>query len=156
MEDNLNRVESAVSATSSGNLTWGLWPHDCAVALGFAGQRNPLGFALVRYLGSDPSSVNAWNVVLVLITQLQKQGVDVDLAKNAAWSAFEFWRDIRCKSCHGRGVVDASQRVCSSCGGSGQRRMPVGPDAVRAGISCLIEAEQWMEGQLAARLKRGG
>lgn len=48
IEDNLLRVESAVSATASGNLTWDRWPLDCAIALGISGQRNPLGLSLIH------------------------------------------------------------------------------------------------------------
>lgn len=153
MDDNLNRVESAVTATASGNLTWDRWPHDVATALGFAGQRNPLGFAVVRYLADAPSSVSVWNVVLVLAKKLQDQGVDASVAKDAAWSGFDFWRDVRCHSCHGRGHVGDAQSQCTACGGSGHRRMPDGPEPLRAAISALVDAEQWMEGQLRARLK---
>lgn len=156
VEDGLLRLESAVSATASGNLEWGRWPHDVSTALGFAGQRNPLGFAVVRYLADEPSSVSVWNVVLNLTSRLNGQGIHGDEAKNAAWMAFDFWRDIRCRACHGRGHVGVAHQECPSCGGSGQRRMPDGPEAVRTAISALIDAEQWMEGQLRARLKSGG
>lgn len=154
--DDLYRVESAVSATASGDLTWERWPIDSAVALGFAGQQNPLGFALVRYLGDAPSSVAVWNVVLVLAGQLNKKGITGDSVKDVAWQAFDFWRDSRCRSCFGRGITGITQQLCSPCGGSGKRPLPDGPDPLRVAISCLIEAEQWMEGQLGARLKRGG
>lgn len=153
MDDNLNRVESAVSATSSGNLTWERWPHDVATALGFAGQRNPLGFAVVRYLAEPPSSVSVWNIVLVLAKCLEDQGVDGAVSKEAACRGLDFWRDRRCLSCHGRGHVGDAHHQCPSCGGSGHRRMPDGPEPVRAAISALIDAEQRMEGQLRARLK---
>lgn len=154
--NDLFRVENAVSATSSGNLTWEQWPIDSAVALGFAGQRNPLGFALVRYLGDSPSSAAAWNVVLVLAGQLNRQGIVGDVAKDASWQAFDFWRDMRCRTCHGRGIVGLAHQACPSCTGSGQRTWPEGPESLRIAISCLVEAEQWMEGQLAKRLKNGG
>ena len=85
MHDDLNRVESAVTATASGNLTWELWPHDCATALGFAGQRNPLGFAVVRYLGDEPSGSAALGVILHLATVLIKRGHDQKKANDAAW-----------------------------------------------------------------------
>lgn len=151
--DDLLRVEGAVSATASGNLTWERWPHDVATALGFAGQRNPVGFAVVRYLADPPSSAAVWNVVLCLTSELIRRGVSADDAKNAAWHAFDFWRDIRCRSCHGRGHVGATQQPCPVCGGSGHRRLPDGPETLRDAISALINAEQWMEGQLAKRLK---
>lgn len=154
MDDNLYRVESAVTATSSGNLTWERWPHDVATALGFAGQRNPLGFAVVRYLADPPSSVSVWNVVLVLAKVLQDQGHDPSVAKDAALQGFDFWRDLRCSHCHGRGHVGPVQSQCPSCGGSGQRRRPDGPKPVSDAIAAMVEAEQWMEGQLRSRLKR--
>lgn len=154
MDDNLVRVESAVSATSSGDLTWDRWTLDCATALGFSGQRNPLGFALVRYLADPPSSVSVWNVVLTLTSEIVKAGISADVAKDAAWQAFDFWRDLRCSECHGRGHVGLAQAPCPSCGGSGERKLPDGPEVVRNAISSMIAAEQWMEGQLRARLKR--
>ena len=154
--DNLYRVEDAVSATSSGNLTWERWPIDQVIALGFAGQRNPLGFALVHYLGDPPSSAGVWNVVLVLTSALIKMGVAAEVAKDAAWQAFDYWRDSRCRACFGRGITSNTHQPCPSCSGSGQRPPPVSTDHVRDAISFLIEAEQWMEGQLNARLKRGG
>lgn len=155
MDDNLVRVESAVTATASGNLTWGLWPHECAVAMGYAGRRNPLGFYVVRYLSDPPSAVGMWGVVLVLANEMQKRGVPADGIKEAAMRAFEFWRDSRCPSCGGRGVSGIEQGQCIVCEGTGQRQVPQSPDAMRIGIGCLREAESMMEGQLAAKLRRG-
>lgn len=154
MDDNLYRIESAVAATSSGDLTWDRWPIDAVIALGFSAQRNPIGFALVRYLGELPSSANVWGIVLALETKLIKDGVEAKAARDFSWRAFDFWRDIRCRSCQGRGASGASARECPSCGGSGQRPIPDdGHEVLRKAISILIEAEQWMEGQLRARLK---
>jgi hypothetical protein len=151
------RVESAVSATASGNLTWEKWPLDVATALGFSGQRNPLGFAVVRFLSDTPSSVEVWNIVLLMATILMKtKGLAQDVAREMAFQGFEWWRDSRCINCAGRGIVDSAQRTCPRCHGGGRRRMPEHPAAVRDAISLLIEAEQWMEGQLANRLKQGG
>ncbi len=147
------RVESAVSATSSGNLTWEKWPHDVATALGFAGQRNPLGFAVVRYLSDTPSAVEVWNVVLVLATILGNKGQARDSARECAWQAFEWWRDRRCPICNGRGNAGISQKMCMPCSGSGERAMPSGSSAMMLGISELIEAEHWMERQLGHMLK---
>lgn len=154
MDDNLYRVESAVTATAAGDLTWDRWTLDCATALGFSGQRNPLGFAIVRYLADPPSSVSVWNVILTLAADLQRRGLAADLSKDAAWQAFDYWRDIRCSHCHGRGHVGPAQAQCPSCGGTGHRRRPDGPQCVLDGIAAMVEAEQWMEGQLRARLKR--
>lgn len=157
MHEDMNRVESAVTATSSGNLTWEQWPHDCATALGFAGQKNPLGFAVVRYLSDSPSSSAALSMILHLSTVLIKRGYDAAKANDAAWAAVDAWNHLRCGHCGGRGQVyaeNAAVMLCPSCAGSGERDKASLPDIVRDGISALIEAERWMEGQLAARLKR--
>lgn len=154
MGKELYRVESAVCATASGNLTDGKWQHDVSTALGLSGQRNPLGYAVVRFLSDTPSSVEVWNIVLVLATQLMRaKKLNEKDARETAWKGFEWWRDSRCINCGGRGVVDTSQRTCPDCRGTGRRRMPEHPDEVRTAIGMLIEAEQWMEGQLATRLK---
>jgi hypothetical protein len=154
MGDNLNRVESAVTATSSGNLTWDKWTLDCAVALGFAGQRNPLGFAMVRYLSDPPTSANVWALVMTLAKQMEKQGVATEGLNELAFQAFEYWQNSRCPSCGGRGVVSIEQRQCQACAGAGQRPAPSSPDPVRIGVSCLLEAESYLEGQLNARMRR--
>jgi hypothetical protein len=156
MHDDLNRLESAVSATASGNLTWEQWPHDCATALGFAGMRNPLGFAVVRYLGDEPSGSAALNVILHLATVLIKRGYDQNKANDAAWAAVDAWNHIKCPACCGRGVTNFEQTLCQSCKGSGERDKGAMPEIVRDGISALMEAERWMEGQLSAKLKRTG
>ena len=153
----LVRVESAVTATASGNLTDGKWSHDVATALGFAGRHNPLGFAVVRFLSDTPSSVEVWNLVLVLATQLMRQKrLDQAAAREAAWQGFEFWNNSRCLTCGGRGVLDQAQRKCPACNGSGKRQAPAKPVEVRDAIGLLIEAEVWMEKQLSARLKGNG
>jgi RNA polymerase subunit RPABC4/transcription elongation factor Spt4 len=154
MEDNLYRVESAVSATSSGNLTWEQWPYDCATALGMAGKRNPLGFAVVRYLSDGPNSSATWGVVLQLATELIKRGHDKAKANDTAWRALDAWNKKNCGHCGGRGVVSFDQKACPVCAGSGERDVKEWPEAVRAGLSCLLDAERWMEGQLAARLRK--
>lgn len=154
MNDNLVRFESAVTATSSGDLTWDRWTIDCAIALGLAGQRNPLGFAMVRYLSDSPSSFNVRGLVLTLASEMQRRGVLPDGLNEMAFQAVEFWQDSRCRPCGGRGVVGDERRQCVTCGGTGQRAVPQSPDAVRVGISCLIEAESYLEGQLRARMRR--
>lgn len=157
MGKELFRVESAISATASGNLTDGKWPHDVSTALGLSGQRNPLGFAVVRFLSDTPSSAEVWNIVLLLATSLMQSGKrDQAEAREIAWQGFEWWRDSRCMSCGGRGFDQTTRRTCQSCHGSGRRRMPEHPAGVRDAISLLIESEQWMEGQLSKRLARGG
>lgn len=154
MENDLLRVESAITATASGDLTWERWTHDVAVAMGFAGQRNPLGFAVVRYLSDEPSVPAMWNLVLVLAKNLERAGCPGAESRKVASAAFDWWRDSRCGYCAGRGVTGQDQRQCPYCAGTGQRRQPDSPEILRVGISLLIEAEQWMEGQLRARLKR--
>lgn len=154
MHDNSNRVEQAVSATSSGNLTPGKWPHDSATALGFAGRTNPLGFAVVRYLSDEPSSSSVWGIIVHLASALVRCGYSGKQSNDAAWLALDAWNDMRCPACGGRGVTSIEQRACPTCNGKGQRDQSSFSEAVRDGISALIEAERRMEGQLAARLKR--
>lgn len=155
MNDNLNRLESAVTATSSGNLTWEQWPHDVATALGLAGRRNPLGFAVVRYLSEEPTSGNVWRVVIQLASELVKRGHDAALSNDAAWKALDIWNNGRCSACNGRGVTNAQQHVCSVCNGTGKRGEVAYSEVVRDALSELNEAERWMDGQLSARLRRG-
>lgn len=154
MEEDLVRVESAVTATASGNLTWEKWPYEVATALGFAGRRNPLGFAMVRFLDS-PSRFTAQEVVLHLATGLVGRGLDGQAANEVAWKALEFWRDYRCPKCEGRGVLTGDVK-CPTCKGSGHRAYDDRSDLVRDAINDLIGAEQWLEGQLRARMKREG
>lgn len=155
MHAEMVRVESAVSATASGNLTQEKWTYDVQMALGFAGIRNPLGFAIVRYLSDQPSSMLVWEIVLLLATRImQETGEHQEQARRSAWAAFDWWRDSRCYECGGRGVTDAAQRTCFACRGTGQRKMPEGPAGVREAISYLISAEDWMESQIAMRMRR--
>jgi hypothetical protein len=153
MEEGLVRVESAVTATASGNLTWEKWPYDVATALGLSGRRNPLGFAMVRYLDS-PSRFTAQEVVLQLATCVVKRGFDGVVANEAAWKALEFWNDTRCPKCEGRGIVGNGVHSCQTCKGTGHRSCDDKSGPVRDAISCLIEAEQWLEGQIGARMRR--
>jgi len=146
------RVESAIVAESSGDLTWERWPIDSVIAHGLAGIRNPLGFAMDRFL-SNSCTPNVWEVTLVLTTRLILKGVDKADAKVAAEDAFLFWRDMHCPICHGRGITGITQQPCMPCNGTGDRELPFGPDSLRLAIGELIEAEAWMEGQLAARLR---
>jgi hypothetical protein len=155
MDDNLVRVESAVTATASGDLSWDRWTLDCAVALGWAGKRNPLGFAVVRYLSGEPSSATVWAVVVHLASALVNAGHDAALATDAAWQALDVWNNRRCPKCGGRGVVSIEQETCGACNGTGQRSIDALPDPVKAGLSALISAESWMEGQLRASMRRG-
>lgn len=151
--DELLRLESAVTATASGNLTWERWPHDVVTALGMSGRRNPLGFAVVRYLNDEPSSARVWDVHLHLVTELIRRGIEKGAANKAAQDAIGFWHDMRCRTCEGRGINSAAMS-CSACAGTGHRPVPQSPDVLHTAVSCLVEAEQWMERQLRARLKK--
>lgn len=159
MDDNLVRVESAVTATASGDLSWDRWPLDCAVALGWAGKRNPLGFALVRLREAQDSggasSLLVWEVVLTLAKVLEREDIKGDELKDVAWKALDVWNDLRCPRCGGRGVVSIEQDTCSACNGTGQRPLDSLPDPVKAGLSALVAAESWMEGQLRSSMRRG-
>lgn len=150
--DDLLRLESAASATASGDLAWERWPLDVVIALGLSGRRNPLGFAVVRYLSEEPSSARVWDVHLHLVTELIRRGAEKGASSKVAQDAIVFWNDMRCRTCEGRGVVKGDLR-CSACGGTKRRSIPDGPELLCTAVSCLIEAEQWMERQLRARLK---
>ena len=157
MSEDLVRVESAVSATASGNLTWGGRPYDVSTALGLVGRRNPLGFAAVRFLGS-PSRTSAQEVVLLLATLVEKPGCDGKTANAIAWQAFEFWNDTRCTKCEGRGIVGVagrSEQKCTACKGAGHRGCDDRPGPVRDAIACLIEAVERLDQQMGGRLRGG-
>lgn len=154
MHEDMNRVESAVSATSSGNLTWEQWPHDCATALGLAGAKNPLGFAVVRYLSDGPNIGSIMGLALQLATTLTKRGHDAAKAYTNALAAIDAWNNLRCPACMGRGVTNFEQTMCQVCGGSGEKDIGGMADAIHDGISALMDSERWMEGQLSARLKK--
>lgn len=154
MKDDLLRVESAVSATASGNLTWERRPHDVTTALGLVGRVNPLGFWAVRFLNS-PSAHTAREVILVLASILGKKGFDAAVANKVAWSAFEFWNDTRCTKCDGRGILQPHGHRCPACKGTGHRGYDDKPDDVRDAISCLIESVERLDRQMSARLRGG-
>lgn len=154
MDEELIRVESAVTATACGDLTWERWPLDVVTALGLSGVRNPLGFAVVRYLNDEPCAARVWDVHIHLVTELIRRGVAADIAGDAAKEAIGFWNDRRCRKCEGRGINTAGV-TCSHCHGTGHQSIPDSPATLNLAISCLVEAEQWMERQLLARLKRG-
>lgn len=153
MQDELFRVESAVTATACGDLTWDRWTLDMVVAIGIAGRLNPLGFAMVRYLNDPPSREVVTELVLLLATAMQKRGVPGDGINEMAFRAFEYWQDSRCPSCGGRGVISADQRQCKTCNGTGQKPMPTSPDPVKVGIECLLEAERRINGRLGSLMK---
>lgn len=153
MDDTLYRVEGAVTATASGNLTWGRWTLDSATALGLSGRRNPLGFAVVRYL-SEQNSTALWYLVLNLSTVLIAQGADKVQANERAMRAVEFWNDMHCRRCHGRGFSGMEQSQCPTCGGSGDRPVREAAADIQQAVTLLIEAAQWMEGQLRSRLAK--
>lgn len=157
MDDKLFRVESAISATSSGNLTWNKWPLDCAIALGLSGQRNPLGFAMVRWLeatdGHRTRSEAAWGLALQLAAVLLKLGHDKAKVNDLSFRSIYAFNQRRCGHCGGRGVVSFDQKGCPVCAGTGEKPIADWPADVRDGLSALLDAERWMEGQLAARLR---
>jgi hypothetical protein len=154
MSHELNKVEVAISASSTGDLEWSHWSMDHIVALGMSGVRNPLGFAMVQYLSGSNSAVEVWGLLLHLATEMEKRGQQGGAENHeCAFQAFEFWKNGRCPQCHGRGVFSRDQRLCPDCGGTGKKPMP-NNDAVKLGITCLNEAENWMESQLRHRTKQ--
>lgn len=154
MHENMNRVESAVTATASGNLTWDKWTHDCATALGVSGRSNPLGFAVVRYLSDTPNMGAIMGLAVHLATALTRSGHDAASAYTNALTAIDAWNNLHCPHCMGRGVIDFEQTACKPCNGTGEKDTASMGNVIRDGISALIDAERWMEGQLAARLRK--
>lgn len=152
MDRDLFRLESAVSATACGDLTWERWPLDVVTALGLSGVRNPLGFAVVRYLNDEPSAARVWDLHLHLVTALLKRGIESAAAQQATREAIGFWVDMRCPTCGGRGknMVGVD---CPPCEGTGHRPLPEQPEVLNTAITCLLEAEQWMDRQLRSRLR---
>lgn len=156
--DDLMQVERAVVATAAGDLTEGRWPHDCATALGMAGRRNPLGFALVRYLSDTPSAANAMAVVLALSTELIRQkGIPGEQANSLAWQALQVWNDQRCPRCGGRGVVaNGAGAACQPCSGTGFKGLDWLADIVKDAVGVLESHAVWIDRQLASRLRKNG
>lgn len=151
MEQLRTKVEAAVSATASGNLTWDRWPLDAATALALAGVRNPIGFAVVRYLSENNVSA-LFGLQLALATQLIRlAGLDGRRANEVALQAIEFWNNRRCPRCNGTG--EDGRHVCAQCGGSGDIPVSRADRAIQQAVGLLLSAEDWMESQLRRRLK---
>ena len=148
------KVEAATCAHSSGNLTWDSWSHDVITAVGVSGVRNPLGFAIVRYLSeSSPTRSDIMAVVDALTGQINRSRIKTDNAQETAARAMLLWSDSRCPKCQGRGVLNFEQVPCRACGGTGQRDYAGVSSAVKASIEILAEYELMMERQLRTRLK---
>lgn len=145
------RVEAAVTASASGDLTWDRWSLDSVTAVAMAGVRNPVGFAMIRYLSED--SVTAlFGLKLALASQLVRRGMDGITANELSIQAIEFWNNMRCPDCNGSGVGMHSGR-CPRCGGSGDRPVSDAASVIQDAVGMLIEAQEWMERQLRSRLK---
>jgi len=150
MNNSLYRTETAISALSATSLAWDSWAHDSLTALGMAAIRNPLGDRLIHFVNS-PSAYKTLEIVMMLLTRLLKDGHKA--TQDSVYQAFEYWNGRHCLHCSGRGVMNFEQEECPRCGGTGERPIPSEyGDAVKAGIAVLIEAENWMEGQLRARM----
>jgi len=150
MTNALYRTETAISALSATSLAWDSWAHDSLTALGMTAIRNPLGDRLIHFINS-PSGYKAYEIVLMLLTRLMRDGHKA--TQDHCFQAFEYWNGRGCLNCGGRGVMNFGQEECPRCGGTGDRPIPSEfSEAAKAGVSLLIEAEQWMEGQLRARM----
>lgn len=150
MTSELKRTQTAVSALSATSLAWDSWAHNSLTALGMAAIRNPLGDRLIHFINS-PSAYKALEIVMMLLTRLLKDGHKA--TQDSVYQAFEYWNGRHCLHCSGRGVMNFEQEECPRCGGTGDRPIPSEfSEAAKAGVSLLIEAEQWMEGQLRARM----
>jgi hypothetical protein len=153
VETEFVRVEIATCAQSKGNLTWDSWSHEVITALGLSGVRNPLGFSIIRYLSEPrPNKHDVYRVVLMLAVDLmQYHNLDKDTAGDIAAKSMDYWSDMRCRHCLGRGVTDFEQTQCNVCGGTGHKEIPTSSDWVKKGIEMLISAENFMENQLRKR-----
>ena len=150
--ETLYRTETAISALSAHSLAWDSYALDSLTALGMAAIRNPLGDRLIHFINS-PSSAKTLEIVLMVTTQLMKDGAEFLKSRDNAYLAFEYWNGRHCLNCHGRGVMNFEQEECPRCGGAGDRPIPSEyGESVRQGISILIEAENYMENQLRARM----
>jgi hypothetical protein len=148
--DALYRTETAISALSANTLAWNSWAHDSLTALGMSAIRNPLGDRLIHFINS-PSGHRAYIIVMMILTKLLRDGHKA--TQDHAFQSFEYWNGRHCLNCGGRGVMDFEQTECPRCGGTGDRPIPSEyNETIKAGISMLIEAEQYMERQLRARM----
>lgn len=148
--NDLYRTETAICALSANSLAWDSWAFDSLTALGMAAIRNPLGDRLIHFI-NKPSGEKTLEIVMMVLTRLLREGHKA--THDTAFQAFEYWNGRKCLHCGGRGVMDFEQTECPRCGGTGDRPIPSEyGDNVKAGISMLIDAENWMEGQLRARM----
>ncbi len=147
----LYRTETAICALSANSLAWDSWAFDSLTALGMAAIRNPLGDRLIHFI-NKPSGEKTLEIVMMLLTRLLKDGHS-NATQDTAFQAFEYWIGRQCLHCGGRGVMNFEQEECPRCGGTGDRPIPSEyGEGIKAGISMLIDAENWMEGQLRARM----
>lgn len=148
----LNRSETAICALSANSLAWNTWAHDSLTALGMAAIRNPLGDRLLHFI-NEPRASLAMEICLMISTKLIKAGYDKLQTADNAYQAFEYWNSRHCLKCSGRGVLNKEQLECDRCGGTGERPIPAEySQAVKDAIAILLDAENWMELQLKARL----
>lgn len=150
----MDRVEQAISAISSGNLDPDGWAHSRVMALGLSGQRNPLGSAVLHMIETQ-SSANAYLAVVLLSGELQRQSIgksreSVDIARDA----LGWYMSKQCPICTGRGVLDIEQHQCPECQGRGHRARPSHKPTCDA-IGVITQALDWLDGQMAARLRGG-
>lgn len=154
MTTELYRSETAINALSSKSLQWDSWALDSLTALGMSAIRNPLGDRLIHFINS-PSAPRAFEITLMISSRLIADGGDKARTLDQAFQAFEYWNGRHCLHCGGRGVLNFNQDECGRCGGTGDRPIPSEySEPVRKAISLLIEAENWMENQLRARLSK--
>lgn len=147
--ENLNRVETVLSAISEGVIAE--WAENSLIAHGWAGQRNGLGYALDHLL-AYPSHGNIFLAVFLLSGELTRQQVCKSRdATDLAQDAIHYWLTWHCPTCKGRGVLDIEQHQCQQCGGTGHKPKPAHIERPLAVIEAAVE---WMEGQLRKRLSR--
>ena len=150
------RTETVICAFSSTTLQPGTWAHDSILASGLCAQTNRLGNLMMHFINessreSGMPREKATEIILIITSRLMNRERVFSTAHDAAFRAFEYWNGRRCLNCAGRGVMNFQQDECPMCRGSGDRPI-IGTDLVKAGISILIEAENWMESQLRHKM----
>lgn len=124
-------LERYAKATQAKNLEMREWrdfgPAEWIAAAGMAAiHGNPLASVVARWMAGDHKQV--FHAMHILMVKLEKatgrlQAHDRDEVQDA----LEWWRDHKCKACHGRGyavipdttALDES-KPCQNCAGTGR------------------------------------
>ena len=136
------------------------WAQDHILAHGLAGQRNPLGNALIHLEATIkrlPDKRVLYSPASFRMAQYHLSGelIRMKICKSrdatdfAEW-ALKYFIDKRCHGCMGTGVLNIEQEPCNTCGGTGGRPT----SAIVLKVIKIIEGYQdWMEAQLCKKLR---